>query len=69
MKIQLKWQQRKKTLTISEANFDRKAGKMSNVLLEQLQNIIAKILVQLKPITDLAVMTEIKINVLMKLGY
>ena len=69
MKIQLKWQQQKKTLLISEANFDRKAGKMSNVLLEQLQNIIAKILVQLKPITDLAVMTEIKINVLMKLGY
>ena len=69
MNIQLKWQQQKKTLTISEANFDRKAGKMSNVLFEQLQNIIAKILVQLKPITDLAVMTEIKINVLMKLGY
>ena len=69
MKIQLKWQQQKKTLTISEANFDRKAGKMSNVLLEQLQNIITKILVQLKPNTDLAVMTEIKINVLMKLGY
>ena len=69
MKIQLKWQQQKKTLTISEANFDRKAGKMSNVLLKQLQNIIAKILVQPKPITDLAVMTEIKINVLMKLGY
>ena len=69
MKIQLKWQQQKKTLTISEANFDRKAGKMSNVLLKQLQNIIAKILAQPKPITDLAVMTEIKINVLMKLGY
>ena len=69
MKIQLKWQQQKKTLTISETNFDRKAGKMSNVLLKQLQNIIAKILVQPKPITDLAVMTEIKINVLMKLGY
>ena len=69
MKIQLKWQQQKKTLTISEENFDRKAGKMSNVLLKQLQNIIAKILVQPKPITDLAVMTEIKINVLMKLGY
>ena len=33
MKFQLKWH---------EANFVRKIGKMSNVLLEQLQNIIAE---------------------------
>ena len=59
----------KEDLNILEANFNRKIDKMSNVRLEKLQNVLIKLLVQLKSITDLSVITEIKINVLMKLGY
>ena len=58
----------KEDLNILEANFNRKIDKMSNVRLEKLQNVLIKLLVQLKSITDLSVITEIKINVLMKLG-
>ena len=54
-----------------EANFDRKIDKMSNVLLEQLQNIIAKTFgsAVINDISYLTMLMEIKINVLMKLGY
>lgn len=55
----------KKELKTLDANFDRK---MANVLLKQLQNSV-KLLVQQKSIRDLTMMTEIKINVLMKLRY
>ena len=58
----------KEDLNILEANFNLKIDKMSNVRLEKLQNVLIKLLVQLKSITDLSVITEIKINVLMKLG-
>ena len=55
MRFQLKWQQQKKTWTI----FDRKIGKMSVVLLEQLQDIIVKTFSS-PEITDLTVVMEIK---------
>ena len=60
MRFQLKWQQQKKTWTINlETIFDRKIGKMSVVLLEQLQDIIVKTFSS-PEITDLTVMMEIK---------
>ena len=65
--IPIKMTATKEDLNILEANFDRKINKMSNILLEKLQNV--KLLVQLKSISDLLVMTAIKINVLMKLVY
>lgn len=55
----------KKELKTLDANFDRK---MTNVLLKQLQNSV-KLLVRQKSITDLTMMIEKKINVLMKLRY
>ena len=48
----------KEHLNNFEANFDRKIDKMLNVLLKQWQNIIAKLLLQLKSVTDLTVMMQ-----------
>ena len=48
----------KKHLNNLEANFVRKIDKMLNVLLKQWQNIIAKLLLQLKSVTDLTVMMQ-----------
>ena len=48
----------KEHLNNLEANFDRKIDKMLNVLLKQWQNIIAKLLLQLKSVTDLTVMMQ-----------
>ena len=59
----------KENLNNLEANFDRKMAKCRTYFWSSCRIQLLKLLVQLKSITDLTAMMEIKINKLMKLGY
>ena len=59
----------KEDLNILEANFDRKIDKMSNVLLEKLQNVIDKTFGSAEINHRSNSGAGIKINFLIKLGY